>query len=73
MKRYCGRSLGTYFPSDVFWRVVELPGNWWYRARNRELDFVGDGHYEYHVEILGDAGWGEISRNSLFITNHVTG
>ncbi len=44
-----------------------------YRLQIRELDFVGDGHYEYHVEILGDAGWGEISRNSLFITNHVTG
>ncbi len=43
-----------------------------YRLEIEELDFVGEGHYEYHVEILGDAGWGEISRNSLFITNDVT-
>jgi len=42
-----------------------------YRLQIEELDFVGAGHYEYHVEILGDAGWGEISRNSLFITNGV--
>lgn len=42
-----------------------------YRLQIGELDFVGEGHYEYHVEILGDAGWGEISRNSLFITNDV--
>lgn len=42
-----------------------------YRLKIEELDFVGEGQYEYHIEILGDAGWGEISRNSLFITNHV--
>lgn len=43
-----------------------------YRLQIGELDFVGEGHYEYHIEILGDTGWGEISRNSLFITNDVT-
>ncbi len=43
-----------------------------YRLEIGELDFVGEGHYEYHVEVLGDAGWGEISRNSLFVTNNVS-
>ncbi len=43
-----------------------------YRLQVDELDFVGEGHYEYHIEVLGDAGWGEISRNSLFIRNDVT-
>lgn len=43
-----------------------------YRLQIGELDFVGEGQYEYHIEVLGDAGWGEISRNSLFITNDVT-
>lgn len=40
-----------------------------YRLQIGELDFVGEGHYEYHIEIAGDGGWGEISRNSLFINN----
>ncbi len=43
-----------------------------YRLQIGELDFVGEGQYEYHIEILSDAGWGEISRNSLFITNDVS-
>lgn len=43
-----------------------------YRLQIGEIDFVGEGHYEYHIEITGDAGWGEISRSSLFITNAIT-
>ena len=42
-----------------------------YRLQIRELEFVGDGQYEYHIEVQGDVGWGEISRNSLFLTSQV--
>jgi len=43
-----------------------------YRLQIVELDIVGVGHYEYHVEIMNDSGWGEIARNNLFITNDVS-
>ncbi len=49
---------------DAFWHV--------YRLQIEELEFVGEGHYEYHIEILGEAGWGEMSRNSLFVRNDFT-
>ena len=42
-----------------------------YRLQIMELDFVGVGHYEYHIETLDDTGWGELTRNNLFITNDV--
>lgn len=42
-----------------------------YRLQIRELEFVGEGQYEYHIEVQGDAGWGEISRNSLFLTSQM--
>lgn len=34
-----------------------------------ELIFVGDGRYEFHVEVLEFGEWNILSRNSLFLGN----
>lgn len=42
-----------------------------HQLRLVELDFVGPGHYEYHIEVPGIADWGILSRNSFFVENEV--
>ena len=37
----------------------------------RELMFVGDGLYEFHVEVLEYGEWNIMSRNSLFVSSTV--
>lgn len=34
-----------------------------------ELTFVGDGRYEFHVEVLEFGEWNILSRNALFLGN----
>lgn len=36
-----------------------------------ELTFVGNGLYEFHVEVLEYGEWNIISRNSLYVSNAV--
>ena len=36
-----------------------------------ELTFVGDGRYEFHVEVLEFGEWSILSRNSLYVSNSI--
>jgi len=36
-----------------------------------ELTFVGDGLYEFHIEVLEYGEWNIMSRNSLYVSNTV--
>ena len=37
----------------------------------RDLEFVGDGLYEFHIEVLEFGEWNILSRNSLYISDKV--
>ena len=37
----------------------------------RDLEFVGDGRYEFHIEVLEFGEWNIVSRNSLYIREEV--
>ncbi len=37
----------------------------------RELMFVGDGLYEFHIEVLEYGEWNIMSRNSLYVSNTI--
>lgn len=37
----------------------------------RDLEFVGDGLYEFHIEVLKFGEWNILSRNSLYISSRL--
>lgn len=37
----------------------------------RDLEFIGDGLYEFHIEVLEFGEWNLVSRNSLYISEVV--